>query len=139
MTCLSRAAGGRGLSYRYAPCIAPSALVRFFEHTQPVPGVFQFAGFAEHALLHKVLQVSGGGGSGGVGDFEVVVRTEPAFESFQSFPKHTCEHLFLPRIECAPQAVVEFGFLDKEIGQALRVALCVQYRLREVPEPVGDF
>ena len=39
-TCLIRAAAGRGFWRFPAPCIAPSALARFSEHTQPVPGVF---------------------------------------------------------------------------------------------------
>ena len=136
---LSRVGGGRGLRYCSAPCIGPSALARFFEHTQPVPGVFQFAGFAKRALLHKIVQVSRGGSSGGGGYFQIVLRTESAFKPFKPFSKHAFEHFLLSRIELAPQAVVEFGFLDKEVDQALRVTLCVQYRVREVHEPVGDF
>lgn len=39
-----------------------------FENVQPVSGVFEFAGFSERAQFNEVLQISGGGGSGGVCD-----------------------------------------------------------------------
>jgi hypothetical protein len=100
--------------------------------------VFQFAGFAKRALLHKILQVSRGGSSGGVRDLQVILRTQTAFKPFKPLSKHACEHFLLSRIELAPEVVIELGFLNEEIDESLRVALCPQYCLSEIDQPLGD-
>ena len=100
--------------------------------------MFAFSGSAEHSQLYKVLQISGGGGSGCFRNRQIIFCTEPALEPFQPFSKHPREHLVLSRIELATQAVIEFGFLDEEIDESLRVALRLQHCLREIDQPVGD-
>jgi hypothetical protein len=113
-------------------------IVRGLENAQPVPGMFEFSGLSECTHFYQTLQVSRGGGSGSVRDFQVILRTQTAFKPFKPLSKHACEHFLLSRIKLAPQAVIELGFFNEEIDESLRVALRLQYRLGEIDQPLGD-
>src|SRR6185437_15226805 len=71
-------------------------------------------------------------------DLDIILRTESAFEPVQSFPKHACQCFVLPFIELPSQAIIQPGFGNEKIDEALGVLLCFQNGSCEIDQPVSD-
>jgi hypothetical protein len=98
----------------------------------------ELAGPRECPLGDQILQVACRGRARGLGDADIVLGTQAAFESVEALAEHAGDDLLLARIELVAQPFMEFRLGDKELDAPEGGALRFEDGVGKIAEPPRD-